>query len=100
MAARPARIRKQDAVNRMSKKTSLNSVRSARVPIILSADPVLIAMGHAGSSVHDMAVGNAYQAFRTQVAVFAYSDVFLFARVVAFAVILSGTKGSGGGMAH
>jgi DHA2 family multidrug resistance protein len=47
---------------------------------------------------HDIAVGNDYHVFRVQAAVLAYSDVYLFAAVVAFAVIpysffLSGKKG-------
>jgi MFS transporter, DHA2 family, multidrug resistance protein len=49
------------------------------------------------------AVGQAYQDFRVQAAVLAYSDVFLLAAVVAFAVVpfcflLSGKKGGAGAM--
>ncbi|MGQ0446133.1 MAG: hypothetical protein ACT4O2_13665 [Beijerinckiaceae bacterium] len=63
----------------------------------------LTALGRAASAVHDIAVGQAYEALRTQAAVLACWDVFLLAGVVAFAVIafcfvLSGTKGSGGAM--
>jgi DHA2 family multidrug resistance protein len=65
----------------------------------------LEAMGYTASSAHDIALGMAYQAFRTQVAVLAYSDVFVVAGVVAFAVIpfcflLSGMKGGGSGSVH
>ena|ERR1700730_10679063 len=60
----------------------------------------LIAMGHAASAAHDIAVGRVYQAYRTQAEVLGYSDVFLYAATVAFAVVplcfvLSGLKGGG-----
>ncbi len=66
--------------------------------LIARSERTLTAMGRAASAVHDMAVGNAYQAFRVQAAVLAYSDVFLLAAVVAFSVVplcffLSGKKG-------
>jgi DHA2 family multidrug resistance protein len=69
--------------------------------LIARSERTLTAMGRAATAVHDIAVGQAYQAFRAQAAVLAYSDVFLFAGVVAFAVVpvcflLSGTKGGGG----
>jgi MFS transporter, DHA2 family, multidrug resistance protein len=65
----------------------------------------LVATGHVVSSAHDIAVGKAYQVFQSQAAILAYSDVFLYAAIVAFAVVpfcflLSGMKGGGGGMAH
>jgi DHA2 family multidrug resistance protein len=61
----------------------------------------LTAMGHAAGSVHNIAVGKVYQVFRTQVAVLAYSDVFLFFSFVAFFAVpfcflLSGSKAAGG----
>jgi len=69
--------------------------------LIARSERTLTAMGRAANAVHDIAVGQAYQAFRVQAAVLAYSDVFLLAAVVAFAVVpfcflLSGTKGGGG----
>jgi DHA2 family multidrug resistance protein len=36
---------------------------------------------------HDIAVGNDYHVFRVQAAVLAYSDVYLLAAVLAFAVV-------------
>ncbi|MER9235027.1 DHA2 family efflux MFS transporter permease subunit [Mesorhizobium sp. M0622] len=61
----------------------------------------LIATGHAAASVHGVAVGKVYQTFRTQVAVLAYSDVFLFFSFVAFLTVpfcflLSGKRAAGG----
>ena len=47
----------------------------------------LRAMGHAGAGVHDTAVGHVYQVMRTQVAILAYTDVFFYCAVVAFAVV-------------
>ena len=69
--------------------------------LIAHSERTLTAMGRAMSAVHVTAVGNAYQAFRAQAAVLAYSDVFLLAGVVAFAVVpfcflLSGKKGGVG----
>jgi MFS transporter, DHA2 family, multidrug resistance protein len=71
--------------------------------LIARSERTLTTMGRAASAVHDIAVGQAYQAFRAQAAVLAYSDVFLLAGVVAFTVVpfcflLSGTKGGGGAM--
>ncbi|HEX3495321.1 MAG TPA: DHA2 family efflux MFS transporter permease subunit [Methylocella sp.] len=73
--------------------------------LIARSEHTLAAMGRAASAVHDVAVGQAYQAFLVQAEVLAYSDVFLLAGVVAFAVVpfcffLSPKKGSGGGPAH
>lgn len=61
------------------------------------------AMGHAAASAQHLAEGAAYQSFQTQVAVLAYSDVFFYAGLVAFAVIpfcflLSPTKGGAVGV--
>jgi DHA2 family multidrug resistance protein len=72
--------------------------------LIARSERTLTAMGRAASAVHEIAVGQAYQAFRVQAAVLAYSDVFLLAGVVAFAVVpfcffLSPKKG-GAGAAH
>jgi MFS transporter, DHA2 family, multidrug resistance protein len=69
--------------------------------LIARSERTLTAMGRTASAVHDLAIGNAYQAFRVQAAVLAYSDIYLLAGVVAFAVVpfcffLSGTKGGGG----
>lgn len=66
----------------------------------------LTATGHAAGSVHGMAVGRVYQVFQTQVAVLAYSDVFLFFSFVAFlavpfCLLLSGKKAADGeGASH
>jgi DHA2 family multidrug resistance protein len=69
--------------------------------LIARSERTLTAMGRAASAAHDIAVGNAYQVFRVQAAVLGYSDVYLLAAMVSFAVIpfcflLSGKKGSGG----
>ncbi len=69
--------------------------------LIARSEHTLTAMGRAASAAHDIAVGQAYQALRVQAAALAYSDVFLFAGLVAFAVVpfcffLSGKKGGAG----
>src|ERR1700737_333816 len=69
--------------------------------LIARSERTLTAMGRAASAVHDTAVGNAYQVFRVQAAMLAYSDVYLLAALVAFAVVpfcffLSGKKGGVG----
>jgi DHA2 family multidrug resistance protein len=68
---------------------------------IARSERTLTAMGRAASAAHDMALGNAYQVFRVQAAVLAYSDVYLLAAGVAFTVVpfcffLSPSKGGGG----
>jgi MFS transporter, DHA2 family, multidrug resistance protein len=65
----------------------------------------LIAMGHAASAAHDIAVGRVYQTYLNQAEVLAYSDVFFYVSLVAFAVVplcflLSSVKGSSGAAAH
>jgi DHA2 family multidrug resistance protein len=66
----------------------------------------LLATGHAVGSVHGVAVGEVYQTFRTQVAVLAYSDVFLYFSFAAFfavpfCLLLSAKKAAGGvGASH
>jgi MFS transporter, DHA2 family, multidrug resistance protein len=65
----------------------------------------LLTMGRAASTVHDMALGRVYQVYRAQAEVLAYSDVFIFTALVAFAVVpfcffFSDVKGSGRGAAH
>ena len=65
----------------------------------------LQAMGHVASAAHDLALGHAYQMFRAQVEVMAYSDVFLFCSILAFLMVpfcffLSPIKGGRGGGGH
>ena len=77
----------------------------AQNELVARSEHTLTALGRAASAVHDIAVGQAYEAFRTQAAVLAYSDVFRIAGTVAFAVVpfcffLSPKKGGGGGPAH
>jgi len=55
--------------------------------LVAQYEHALVAMGHAANSAHQMAVGEVYQVFRTQVAVLAYSDVFLFFSLVAFCTV-------------
>jgi DHA2 family multidrug resistance protein len=65
----------------------------------------LLGMGHAAATTMDTAKGMVYQTLRTQAQVLAYSDVFMFCAIGAFAVVpfaffFSGVKGKGGGGAH
>jgi len=55
--------------------------------LIASYEQALLAMGRAGSAIHDEAVSRAFQVFRTQAAVLAYADIFMYAAVVAFVMI-------------
>ncbi|WP_244395863.1 DHA2 family efflux MFS transporter permease subunit [Beijerinckia indica] len=73
--------------------------------LVAQYERTLISMGHAAGAVHDIALGRVYQTFRTQAQVLAYSDVFLYIAVIAFAVIpfcflFSNAKGGGGGPVH
>jgi DHA2 family multidrug resistance protein len=68
--------------------------------LIARYERTLMTMGYDVSTVHDVAVRRVYQLYRAQAEVLAYSDVFLFTAVVAFAVvpfcfILSSAKGGG-----
>ncbi len=74
--------------------------------LIASYQQKLIAMGHAASAAHDIAVGKVYQAFRAQAQILAYSDVFLYTGIIAFCIVpfcffLTSKKVAGrGGGAH
>ncbi|HTV34696.1 MAG TPA: DHA2 family efflux MFS transporter permease subunit [Methylocella sp.] len=69
--------------------------------LIASYENTLRTMGRAASAVHDIAVGQVYQVYRTQAEILAYTDVYLGVAIVAFAVcplclFLSPGKGGGG----
>ncbi len=74
--------------------------------LVARTQRALVAMGHAAGAAHDVAVGKVYLAFRTQAQILAYSDVFLYAGIVAFCVVpfcffLTNKRVSGGpGAAH
>ncbi len=77
------------------------------VQLIARYQAALQSMGHVASAAHNLALGKAYQMFQAQVSVMAYSDVFMFCSVVAFAMVplcflLSPIKGGrgAGGAAH
>jgi DHA2 family multidrug resistance protein len=73
--------------------------------LIATYEHSLRSMGRAGAAVHSVAVGQTYSAFRAQVSVLAYSDVFYYCSIVAFIVVpfcflLSPKSGGGPGRAH
>jgi len=73
--------------------------------LVAQYERTLIAMGRAAGAAHDIALGKVYLTFRTQAQVLAYSDVFLYIAVIAFAVIpfcflFTNAKGGGGGAVH
>ncbi|HUI20643.1 MAG TPA: DHA2 family efflux MFS transporter permease subunit [Methylocella sp.] len=73
--------------------------------LIAAYQRTLLAMGQAASAAHDVAMGRVYQVYLAQAEVLAYSDVFFFTALVAFAVVpfcffLSDVKGSGRGGVH
>jgi DHA2 family multidrug resistance protein len=55
--------------------------------LIAAYEQTLRAMGRAGAAVHDVAVGQVYQAYRLQATVLAYSDVFYYCAIVAFVMV-------------
>jgi MFS transporter, DHA2 family, multidrug resistance protein len=70
--------------------------------LIARYQAALQSMGHVASVAHTMALGKAYQMFRAQAAVMAYSDIFTYCSFVAFAMVplcflLSPIKGGRGG---
>ena len=66
----------------------------------------LMAMGHTAEAAKNMALGRIYQMIRNQAAIMAYSDVFIYCAIVAFAVVpftflMTSKKSTGGpGGAH
>jgi MFS transporter, DHA2 family, multidrug resistance protein len=73
--------------------------------LIATYEHSLRAMGRVGVAAHDVAVGRVYQAFRAQVTVLAYSDVFFYCAIIAFMVapfclLLSPKIGGARGGAH
>ncbi len=74
--------------------------------LIATYEQSLRSMGRAGAAVHSVAVGQVYAAFRAQVSILAYADVFYYCSIVAFIVVpfcflLSPKIGGGGpGGAH
>jgi DHA2 family multidrug resistance protein len=65
----------------------------------------LVALGHSHASAVGAAMGLVYQTLRTQASVLAYSDVFRYCAVLAFAaapfaLLFSARKGGGPGVAH
>jgi DHA2 family multidrug resistance protein len=71
------------------------------VKMVDGAEKTLRGMGHTAVEAHNMALGGVYQTIRTQTAIMAYSDVFVYCAIVAFAVVpfcfLMTSKKSGGG---
>jgi MFS transporter, DHA2 family, multidrug resistance protein len=69
--------------------------------LIAGYERTLRSLGRVGAQAHDVAVGQVYQSFRTQVTVLAYADVFYFCAIVAFIVVpfclLISPKTGGGG---
>ncbi len=73
--------------------------------LVTAYQRTLIAMGYAASAAHEMALGRVFQVYQRQAEILAYSDVFYYVSLVAFAVVplcflLSNVKGSGSGAAH
>jgi len=64
--------------------------------LVANYERTLIAMGRAAQYAHDAAVGKVYQTFQTQVAILAYSDVFLFFGFAALCVVPLCFLASGG----
>lgn len=55
--------------------------------LISTYERSLIGMGHPVNIAHNMAIGRAYQVFRQQATVLAYSDIFITAALISIAVI-------------
>jgi DHA2 family multidrug resistance protein len=73
--------------------------------LVQQYENTLKGMGRAAGAVHDTAVGQIYQTLRTQAMVLAYSDVFFYISIVAFATIpicflFTSTKKTGSAPVH
>ena len=53
--------------------------------LVATYEQALRRMGQTGAAAHDIALGQVYQIIRTQAAILAYSDVFIYCAIVAFA---------------
>ena len=70
-----------------------------------ASEATLLALGRPQGSLHTLAVSHTYQTYLKQAAVLAYSNVFLYASVLAFLVVpfcllISKKTAQGGGAAH
>jgi DHA2 family multidrug resistance protein len=83
-----------------------NPFHQPYVNMMDSTEKTLHGMGHTAAEAHNMALGGVYQTIRTQTAIMAYSDVFIYCAIVAFAVVpfcflMTAKKSAGGpGAAH
>ena len=85
--------------------THLDTFNPAYNQLIQRTQQSLVSMGHAAETTMTTATGQVYQMLRTQAQVLAYSDVFMFCAIAAFAVVpfaflFSGVKAKGGGGGH
>ncbi len=55
--------------------------------LIASYERTLLSLGRAAGAVHDIAVGRAYQTFRLQAVIMAYSDIFLYCAIASFLLV-------------
>ena len=72
-----------------------------------ASEATLLTLGRAQATLHDQAVGHTYRTYLRQAAVLAYSNVFLYASVLAFLVVpfcllisKKTAQGGGGGGGH
>ena len=70
--------------------------------LVAQTEAGLRTIGHAGPTLHDVAVGHVYQTYIKQSQILAYSNVFFYFSILAFCVVpfcflISAKKATGGG---
>jgi DHA2 family multidrug resistance protein len=84
----------------------LSPLNQPYVELLHRNTQALIAQGDSAASAGTAAVGLIYQTLRTQASVLAYSDIFMYTAILAFAaapfaLLFTGSKGGrGAGPAH
>jgi DHA2 family multidrug resistance protein len=74
--------------------------------LLAATESSLRALGHPAAAARDMALGQVYRIIRTQSAIMAYNDTFVYCAIVAFAVVpfcflMTSKRSTGGpGAAH
>jgi DHA2 family multidrug resistance protein len=83
-----------------------NPFNQPYLDLLATYESSLRALGHPAAVAREMALGQVYQIVRTQTAIMAYNDTFIYCAIVAFAVVpfcflMTSKKSTGGpGAAH
>ncbi len=105
ISAATAEVTERTQVRTAHLVTHLDAFNPNYTQLVQRYQQTLVSMGHAAETTMTTATGQVYQMLRTQAQVLAYSDVFMFCAIAAFAVtpvafLFSGGTAKGGGGGH